>query len=182
MTLRRQNLRRGLVGVAIASMACAVVAGCALVPQMGAGTAAAQFEVTDLSNKTTVRPQGGTALQFPASSAPEVKVVGTSGAQRMDVFVTATVPACGTQPVPAAYATKQVVFPRTPAEQANVLTQDWPLSGWTLKLMGLCKDPSSPAYPAPDSPAGSFLIRAQVQDAAGKWSESDLTIQIAVAQ
>ena len=97
----------------------------------------------------------------------------------MNVLVSGTIPVCGTEPVLRQYATKQIVYQRTPEEAANSLVQDWPLSGWTLRLLNVCHDPSAPWFPVSDNPAGSFLIRAQVQDANGNWSESDLTIQIA---
>ena len=118
-------------------------------------------------------------MQFPATSDLDVKVNGSPGAQRMNVLVSATIPACGTEPVPRKYATKQVVYQQTPEQAENTLVQDWPLSGWTLRLLNVCRDPSAPWFPVSDNPAGSFLLRAQVQDANGNWSESDLTIQIA---
>ena len=174
MGLRPRTLFSGL-GCAAAVM----LGGCSLVPQMNAGTGSAQFQVIDQTSKRTTTAEGGAALQFPATSNLDVKVNGSPGAQRMNVLVTGTIPACGTQPVPAKYATKQIVYQQSPEAAANTLAQDWPLSGWTLKLLNVCHDPATPWFPAADNPGGSFLLRAQVQDANGNWSESDLTIQVA---
>ena len=179
MGSRWKNMFGGLGCAAAALVAPTILGGCGNIPQMSAGTGAARFEVTDQSNKKSLTAENGASLQFPGSADVDVKVNGSPGAQKMNVLVTATVPACGTVPVPSQYATKQIVYPRTPEEEANTLVQDWPLSGWTLRLLNLCRDPFSPSFTAPYAPAGSFLLRAQVQDANGKWSESDITIEIA---
>ena len=176
---RSRSIFRGLACAVVAVAAPAVLAGCGALPQFSTGTGSARFQVTDETSKTSSTPENGASLQFPASSALDVKVNGSAGAQRMDVLVTGTVPACGSVPVPSKYSVKQIVYPTTPDEAANTLVQDWPLSGWTLRLLNLCQDPALPSFPARYSPAGSFLIRAQVQDASGNWSESDLTIHIA---
>jgi hypothetical protein len=179
MGSRGNSMFGGLGCAAVALVAPIILGACSLVPQMNAGTGSARFEVIDEANKRSSTAENGTALQFPATSALDVKVNGSPGAQRMNVLVSATIPACGTEPVPRRYATKQVVYQRTPEEAANSLVQDWPLSGWTLKLLNVCHDPASHWFPTADTPAGSFLLRAQVQDANGNWSESDLTIEIA---
>jgi hypothetical protein len=179
MGSRGKGMFGGLACSAVAFVAPVILGGCDLLPQMYSGTASAQFQVTNQTDKTSSTAENGAALQFPGSADVDVKVNAAQGAQRMNVLVTGTVPACGTAPVPADYATKKIVYPLSPEQAANTLVQDWPLSGWTLRLLNLCSDPSSPSYPAPYNPAGSFLIRAQVQDANGNWTESDLTIQIA---
>jgi len=179
MGSRGRSMFGGLVCAAVALAAPVVLGACSLVPQMNSGTGSARFEVIDQSTKRSATAENGTAVQFPATSDLDVKVNGSPGAQRMNVLVSATIPACGTEPVPKPYATKQIVYQQTPEQAANTLVQDWPLSGWTLRLLNVCRDPSAPWFPTADNPAGSFLLRAQVQDANGNWSESDLTIQIA---
>jgi hypothetical protein len=179
MGSRRKSMFGGFGCAAIALVAPVLLGGCGLVPQVNTGTGSAQFVVSDQSGRRFTAAENGAALQFPATSALDVKVNGSAGAQQMNVLVSATIPACGTEPVPGRYATKQVVYQQSPEQAANTLVQDWALSGWTLKLLNVCHDPASPWFPAADTPAGSFLLRAQVQDANGNWSESDLTIEIA---
>ena len=179
MVLRSRNMFGGPGCAAVVLAAPIILGGCNLVPQMSGGTGSAQFQVIDQTTKRSTTAENGAALQFPASSALDVKVNGSPGAQSMNVLVTGTIPACATVPVPAKYATKQIVYGQTPEEAANTLVQDWPLSGWTLRLLNICQDPYAPWFPVRDNPGGTFLLRAQVQDANGNWSESDLTIQIA---
>lgn len=183
MNATRKIVSRALACASLVLSASVALAGCAMVPGSAPGTASAQFQITDLSNPNMrpVAAQSGAALRFPSPSSLNVKIIGagSTGAQRMNVFVTATVPNCDGQPVPAPYRVKHIVFAQTLNEEAaNSLTQDWPLSSRTLLLLGLCRDASAPEFPSPNPPPGSFRIRAQVQDGSGHWSQSDLTIQI----
>ena len=173
--------RKGIAHASVVGVASVAAAGCGVFSPQNTGAASAQFEITNLSDpgRRAVTAQNGASLQFPASSNLDVKVnaAGSPGALSMHVFVTAFVSSCGDQQIPNRYAGKQIEYPHTET-QATALVQDWPLSGWTLRLLGICRDPSSPAYPSRDEPPGSFLIRAQVQDAAGNWSEAGVAIHI----
>ena len=114
MGARGNSMFGGFGCAAVALVVPVILGGCNLVPQMSAGTGSAQFTVVDQSTKRSSAAENGASLQFPASSALDVKVNGSPGAQRMNVLVSATIPACGTEPVPARYGTKQIVYPETP--------------------------------------------------------------------
>ena len=165
-------------------VAAAILGGCNAGPRPIAGGASVRFDVTDLGNRQSspVTAQNGAVLEFPAWFSIDVKVVGTASprAQRLRVMTTSYIPECNGEPVPDPYRTKLIVFPDavTSTAGSNDLIQNWPLSTRTLINLGLCHDASQPWYPSIVPLMGSFLIRAQVQDADGAWSESDLTIRV----
>jgi hypothetical protein len=165
-------------------VAAAILGGCNAGTKPVAGGASVRFEVTDVRHDrgSPVIAQNGATLDFPALFSIDVNVVGldSPGAQRLRVMTTAYIPECNGEPVPKPYRTKLIVFPDavTSSASSNGLVQHWPLSTRTLMDLGLCHDASQPWYPSSVAPTGILMIRAQLQDADGAWSESDLTIRV----
>jgi len=168
-------------------MLIAILAGCHPAPAPIARGGSIRFEVTDLSKPrevSTVTAQNGAVIDYSTLFAVRVRVIGTGvpGARALRVRTTAYTPYCYQYSVPKPYRTKRIVFPDGVASAFGQygLVQDWPLSSDTLIRLAVCQDAARPWYPWPwrEAPPALILMRAQVQDANGTWTESDLTIRI----